>query len=219
MFIRVGSGKLIVAPDEGGRFARARGAAAARRRQWRRRSRDRDRAFIVARERPSTRGSLLWSPDSGIVNAEEFVKALLRGAAAVPPGAMFLPAPGCSRRPPADGMRLTPSAKRSSPRGGQRRRRSMPTSVADLGGETSRSTRAAGEYAEFTPAKRALVNALVYPLRHRSGHGLASTWCGRNRRTGVARAHHPYQDRQRRLRERSRAAGGVRGVGARLIDA
>ena len=39
-----------------------------------------DRAFIVTREPAVNTRFALWSPDSGIVNAEEFVKALLRTA-------------------------------------------------------------------------------------------------------------------------------------------
>src|SRR5580765_3097689 len=48
-----------------------------------------DRAFIVAREPAVNTHYALWSPDTGIVNAEEYVKALLRTATEA--GVMFLP--------------------------------------------------------------------------------------------------------------------------------
>jgi D-amino-acid oxidase len=65
-----------------------------------------DRAFIARREPAVNTRFALWSPDSGIVNAEEFVKALLRAASGA--GVMFLPGTrllGADRH--GDGMLLT----------------------------------------------------------------------------------------------------------------
>jgi L-2-hydroxyglutarate oxidase LhgO len=131
-----------------------------------------DRAFIVSREPAVNTRFALWSPESGIVNAEEYVKALLRTGSDA--GVMFLPGTtllGADRH--AEGMVLT--TERESILAG------VVVNAAGLyaddvsrmlGGETFMIYPCRGEYAEFTPAKRALVNALVYPLPHGSGHGL-----------------------------------------------
>ncbi|PYR39748.1 MAG: NAD(P)/FAD-dependent oxidoreductase [Acidobacteria bacterium] len=131
-----------------------------------------DRAFIVAREPAVSAEVALWSPDSGIVNAEEYVKALLGTGADA--GVIFLPGTkvvGADRR--GDGMVLTTE-----------RETILATVVVNaaglyadevsrlLGGEAFTIYPCRGEYAEFTPAKRSLVRALVYPLPHASGHGL-----------------------------------------------
>jgi len=131
-----------------------------------------DRAFIVAREPAVNTRFALWSPDSGIVNAEEFVKALLRTATAS--GAMFLPGTrllGADRHP--EGMLLTTERESIVARVVVNAAGLYADEVSQmLGGETFTIYPCRGEYAEFTPAKRTLVNALVYPLPHRSGHGL-----------------------------------------------
>jgi L-2-hydroxyglutarate oxidase LhgO len=131
-----------------------------------------ERAFISKREPVVNAVAALWSPDSGIVNAEELVKALLR--AGTDAGAIFLPATklaGADRR--ADGMVLATEREKILAR--------VVVNAAGLyaddasrllGGESFTIYPCRGEYAEFTPAKRSLVNALVYPLPHASGHGL-----------------------------------------------
>jgi glycerol-3-phosphate dehydrogenase len=131
-----------------------------------------DRAFIVTREPAVNTRFALWSPDSGIVNAEEFVKALLRTASGA--GVMFLPGTkllGADRH--GDGMLLTTERESIVARVVVNASGLYADEVSQmLGGETFRIYPCRGEYAEFTPAKRSLVNGLVYPLPHRSGHGL-----------------------------------------------
>ena len=131
-----------------------------------------DRAFIVAREPAVNTRFALWSPDSGIVNAEELVKALLRTG--MDEGVMFLPGTrlvGADRRP--EGMVLTTERESILARVVVNAAGLYADVVSRmLGGETFTIFPCRGEYAEFTPAKRSLVNALVYPLPHASGHGL-----------------------------------------------
>jgi glycerol-3-phosphate dehydrogenase len=131
-----------------------------------------DRAFIATREPAVNTRFALWSPDSGIVNAEEFVKALLRAASGA--GVMFLPGTrllGADRH--GDGMLLTTERESIGARVVVNASGLYADEVSQLlGGETFRIYPCRGEYAEFTPSKRSLVNGLVYPLPHRSGHGL-----------------------------------------------
>jgi L-2-hydroxyglutarate oxidase LhgO len=131
-----------------------------------------DRAFIVAREPAVNTRFALWSPDSGIVNAEEFVKALLRTGS--DDGVMFLPGTklvGADRH--AGGMMLTTERESILARVVVNAAGLYADDVSRmLGGETFTIYPCRGEYAEFTPAKRSLVHALVYPLPHQSGHGL-----------------------------------------------
>jgi glycerol-3-phosphate dehydrogenase len=131
-----------------------------------------DRAFITKREPAVNSVAALWSPESGIVNAEELVKALLRTGA--DQGVIFLPATkllGADRR--ADGMVLATERESILARVVVNAAGLYADDVSRLlGGESFTIYPCRGEYAEFTPAKRSLVNALVYPLPHASGHGL-----------------------------------------------
>jgi len=131
-----------------------------------------DRAFIAKREPAVNAAAALWSPDSGIVNAEELVKALLRTGAEA--GTIILPATrlvGADRH--ADGMVLTTERESILARVVVNAAGLYADDVSRLlGGEAFTIYPCRGEYAEFVPAKRSLVNALVYPLPHASGHGL-----------------------------------------------
>jgi L-2-hydroxyglutarate oxidase LhgO len=133
-----------------------------------------DAAFIAGREPHVRAVAGIFSPDSGIVDAEAYVRAL--GRVAHEAGVLFLP-----------GTRLI---------GGDlcdegivlrtRQERILAAQVVNaaglyaddvsamLGGETFTIYPCRGEYAEFTPGRRHLVNALVYPLPHASGHGLGT---------------------------------------------
>ena len=131
-----------------------------------------DRAFIHSRE-PNIRAvAAIFSPETGIVEAERLVHALRRAAESE--GAIFLP-----------GTRLAGAAGGS---GGVELRTGQETIVAAtvvnaaglyadevsrmLGGDEFTIYPVRGEYAELIPSKRSLVNALVYPLPHAAGHGL-----------------------------------------------
>jgi L-2-hydroxyglutarate oxidase LhgO len=131
-----------------------------------------DRAFIVAREPAVNTRFALWSPDSGIVNAEELVKVLLRTGEE--DGVIFLPGTkltGADRHP--DGIVLQTDRETILARTVVNAAGLYADDVSrTLGGETFTIYPCRGEYAEFTPSKRSLVRALVYPLPHASGHGL-----------------------------------------------
>jgi L-2-hydroxyglutarate oxidase LhgO len=131
-----------------------------------------DRAFIVAREPAVNARFALWSPDSGVVNAEEYVKALLRTGSEA--GVMFLPGTRLlGAAPHADGIVLTTERETIVAQTVVNAAGLYADEVSRmLGGEAFTIYPCRGEYAEFTPARRALVNGLVYPLPHRSGHGL-----------------------------------------------
>jgi L-2-hydroxyglutarate oxidase LhgO len=133
-----------------------------------------DPGFVAKRE-PSVHAlAALYSPETGVVNAEEFVKALLRSAEDA--GAIFLPGTrllGADRKP--DGIALRTERETILTRRVVNAAGLYADEVsAMLGGERFTIYPCRGEYAEFTPAKRSLVNALVYPPPLASGHGLGT---------------------------------------------
>src|SRR5205807_10245578 len=131
-----------------------------------------DREFIVEREPAVDAPVALWSPETGIVNAEELAKALLRSATDA--GAIFLPGTklvGADRQ--SDGMVLRTEREQIHARVVVNAAGLYADDVSRmLGGETFTIYPCRGEYVELAPAKRSLVRGLVYPLPHPSGHGL-----------------------------------------------
>ena len=139
-----------------------------------------DAAFVAEREPAVDARFALWSPETGIVEAEALVKALQRDAESA--GVMFLPGtPLAAAESDGEGLVLrTP-------------RETIHASVivnaaglyADdvsrlLGGEVFTIYPCRGEYAQLSPSKRSIVNGLVYPLppKHSLGVHLVKTMSG-----------------------------------------
>ena len=131
-----------------------------------------DREFISQHEPAVEAPVALWSPETGIVNAEELVKALLRGAADA--GAIFLPGTklvGAERH--SDGMVLRTEREQIHARVVVNAAGLYADDVSRmLGGETFTIYPCRGEYVELAPSKRSIVKGLVYPLPHQHSLGV-----------------------------------------------
>ena len=133
-----------------------------------------DAGFVAQRE-PAVRSvAALFSPETGVVNAEELVKALQRAGEAA--GAIFLPGTiveAADRQ--AGGMVIQTGRESILARAVVNAAGLYADEVSRLlGGEPFTIYPCRGEYAELTPAKRSLVKALVYPPPHATGHGLGT---------------------------------------------
>jgi L-2-hydroxyglutarate oxidase LhgO len=134
-----------------------------------------DRAFITKREPNIRAEAAIFSPETGIVEAEALDKARLR--AGEDAGVIFLPATklvGADANPGGVALRTDQETILAG----------MIVNAAGLyaddvsrmvGGEPFTIYPVRGEYAELVPSKRSLVNALVYPLPHAAGHGGKTT--------------------------------------------
>jgi L-2-hydroxyglutarate oxidase LhgO len=131
-----------------------------------------DPAFVTRREPHVRSVAAIYSAESGIVNAEELVKALLGAGEAA--GLVFLPG---TRLLGADvhakGMILRTERETILARQVVNAAGLFADDVSRmLGGESFTIYPVRGEYVEFTPAKRSFVNWLVYPLPHAHGLGV-----------------------------------------------
>ena len=131
-----------------------------------------DRDFVRRVEPHAAGVAAIFSPNTGIVEPELLVQALLRVCEGH--GAYVLPGTRCTGADPRhDGIIVHTDREQIQTR--------VVVNAAGLhaddasalfGGEAFTIHPCRGEYAEIAPSRCSLVNGLVYPLPHASGHGL-----------------------------------------------
>jgi L-2-hydroxyglutarate oxidase LhgO len=131
-----------------------------------------DRRFIAAREPAVGAVAALFSPATGIIEAEALIRTLLQSARAA--GAVFLPGtPIAAAEQSAGALMVQTRSETIAARQVVNAAGLYADDVSNLlGGECFRIYPCRGEYAELAASKRSLVNGLIYPLPHSSGHGL-----------------------------------------------
>jgi L-2-hydroxyglutarate oxidase LhgO len=140
-----------------------------------------DGAFIKAREPFVSGVAALWSPDTGIVEAEALVKTLEHLCRTLDV-AIVVGSPLVDSAHHREGMELvTPHERFVAATVVNASGLYADVTSATLGGMPFKIYPCRGEYAELAPSRRSRVNGLVYPLPHASGAGLGvhlakTTW-------------------------------------------
>ena len=131
-----------------------------------------DATFIRRREPEIRAIAAIYSPESGIVGAEELVRVLVRAGEAA--GVILLPGTSIAaadRR--ADGVIINTGRESILTQTVVNAAGLYADEVSRLfGGERFTIYPCRGEYAELAPARRSMIKSVVYPLPHAAGHSL-----------------------------------------------
>ena len=142
---------------------------------------DADQQFLRSKEPNVSAVAALWSPDTGILEAEALVKAL-EHLCKQQDVAIVVGSPVADAMPRANGIELVTPHERIVAATVVNAAGLYADHVSkQLGGMTFQIFPCRGEYAELAPSRRHMVNGLVYPLPHHSGAGLGvhlakTTW-------------------------------------------